>query len=101
MPAHGGWSNPSGATISDFDPAAGNNHGHLALTFRESEHIRHPIRVAFDIDIGVILVGLPGPLGIGSPIFTVDNGRFVHTPSSWGLVLRKHVMDIRRVRALR
>lgn len=77
-PARAGVSHASRASVTDSDVPSLDDHRHLPLT---AGQVQHPIQLfglLFDIDVTVVLVGLPGAAGVRSPRLAVDHDRFRH-----------------------
>lgn len=66
-------SHPSGAAVANRDRIPVHNHRHFALTIGDFEHFVKFFPVAFDVDIGVILVSFTSFFRVGSTRFSVNN----------------------------
>lgn len=76
------WSsNPSRSAVSDGHLAIFDNHGHFTLAVGQFEHGVQVGGILFNVKIGVGFVGLPGPIGIGSPRLAIDQNIRCHCAS--------------------
>lgn len=75
-PTHrAGGSNPSGTAFeTDCDLVAGNDHRNTAPAVRQLQHLFQFLRLSDHINELVTFKGLPGPQGVRSTHFTIDNG---------------------------
>ena len=75
VPAHGQGSDASGAVIPNADISVRDDDRHASFPVGEFKHLVELCWVFEHVDVGMPRVGLPGPRGVGSALFTVDDDR--------------------------